>query len=148
MGILSKVGKFLTGGVAEAGLGVAGGIADIVERWKPSDGKKHEMAMEINKFVESSHADARKHDVPMNSGVAYVDAFVNGVNRLIRPWVTITVLGAIFGYWDLPPTDSIDPHYWPLATTVVAFWFGGRAVFKDMPQAIKTLRRWKTKEKE
>ena len=141
MGILAKAKSFLLGGAAEAGLGIAGGVADIVERWKPGDAKNHEMAMEISNLVEGSYANARKHDQPMSSGVPIVDAFVNGINRLIRPWVTITVLGSLFGYWDLPPPDSIDPQYWVITKVIVGFWFGGRAIFKDLPSAIRNLRK-------
>jgi len=141
MGILNKVKSFLIGGAAQAGLGVANGISDIVERWKPGDAKNHEMAMELNKLVESSYDSARKHDQPMNSGLPILDGIVNGINRLIRPWVTITVIGSLFGYWELPPPDSIDPEYWVMAKIILGFWFGGRAVFKDLPTMIKNIRK-------
>ena len=141
MGVLQKIGSFLTGGTAAAGLGVAGGIADIVERWKPSEGKKHEMAVEISQLVESSYAARLKHDQPMNSGLPIADAIVNGINRLIRPWVTITVIGSLFGYWELPPPDQIDPQYWVMAKIILGFWFGGRMVMKDLPAAIRIFRK-------
>jgi hypothetical protein len=139
MGVLSKIKGALLGGAAKAGLEVAGGIADIIERWKPGDAKNHEMAMEMNSFLQEAYSNARKHDQPMSSGVPWVDAFVNGINRLIRPWVTITVLGSLFGYWELPPPQSIDPQYWVIAQIVLGFWFGGRFLVKDIPQALKTL---------
>jgi hypothetical protein len=139
MGILSKVAGFFTGGTAKIATDVAGGVADIVERWNPGEGKQHEMKMEVAEFLEKSISDARKHDQPMNSGIAIVDALVNGVNRLIRPWVTITVIGHLFGHWELPPPDTIDPRYWDITLIVLGFWFGGRALFKDLPHAIKSL---------
>lgn len=141
MGLLSKVKGFLVGGTAKTGLGVAEGIAEIVERWKPGEGKKHEMAMEISALAESAYASARQHDQPMSSGLPLLDGIVNGINRLIRPWVTITVIGSLFGYWELPPPDSIDPQYWVITKVILGFWFGGRAVFKDFPSAIRNLRR-------
>jgi len=146
MGILKKAVAFLTGGAADAGLGLANGVSDIIERWHPGDAKQHEMGMEIASQIEASIANARKHDLPMNSGVPWLDGVVNGINRLIRPWITITVVGSLFGYWDLPPPDTIDPHYWSIGTVIIGFWFGGRAVFKDLPAAIKTFRRFKNKE--
>jgi hypothetical protein len=141
MGVLSKIGTFLGGGAAKAGLGVANDIANIVERWRPGDAKNHEMVMEVSELVESSYADARKHDQPMSSGVPIVDAIVNGINRLIRPWVTITVIGSLFGYWDLPPPDQIDPQYWVLGKIIIGFWFGGRALFKDLPALVQHIRK-------
>jgi hypothetical protein len=139
MSIFSRVSGFFMGGAAKAGVEVAEGVADIIERWRPGDQKNQEMAMEMNSFLEKSYADSRKHDQPMSSGIPIIDALVNGVNRLIRPWVTITVLGSLFGYWDLPPPNSIDPQYWVIAQIVLGFWFGGRFLVKDIPQGLKSL---------
>lgn len=135
MGLGTTLKKFILG-PAKAAVDVAGGIADIVERFKPGDVKNFEMSMAISKFIESTYESARKHDQPQQSGVPWVDATVNGVNRLIRPWVTITVIGSLFGYWQLPPPDGIAPQYWVLAQIIIGFWFGGRALFKDLPAAI------------
>ncbi len=136
MGFLKKIGSFFVGGAAKAGLEIAEGVANIVERWHPGDVKNHEMTMALSKFVSDSYDSARKHDLPMNSGIKWVDAAVNGVNRLIRPWVTITVVGSLFGYWELPPPQSISPEYWVMVQVILGFWFGGRLVTKDIPQAI------------
>lgn len=134
-----KVKGFFVGGVATAGLEVANGVADIIERWKPGESKNHEMSMEISKFISDSYENARKHDRPMDSGIPIVDALVNGVNRLIRPWVTITVIGSLFGYWELPPPQNIDPEYWLMVQVILGFWFGGRFIAKDIPKALKSL---------
>ena len=139
MGIGTKIKDFFLGGTGSAVTDTANGIADIVERWKPGEGKKHEMTMEINEYLHKTVADARKHDMPMNSGIAFIDALVNGVNRLIRPWVTITVIGSLFGYWELPAPESIDPQYWTITQIILGFWFGGRFLVKDIPQAIKSM---------
>lgn len=145
MGVLSKIAGFFGGGTAAVATNVASGIADIVERWKPGEGQRQEMQMEVANFLEKSISDARKHDVPLNSGIAILDAIINGVNRLIRPWVTITLLGSVFGlgetwsYFNLPPPDSIAPQYWDMSIIVLGFWFGGRFLVKDIPQAIKSM---------
>ncbi len=139
MGILSGLKSVFLGGTAKAVTETAGGIASIVERWRPGEGKKHEMTMEIQQFLQTSYESARKHDQPMNSGSSLLDGLVNGVNRLIRPWVTITVIGSLFGYWELPPPQSISPEYWTITQIILGFWFGGRFLVKDIPQAIKGL---------
>ena len=139
MGIGSKIVGFFTGGTAKAASEVANGVADIVERWKPGEGKRQEMQMEVANFLEKSISDARKNDIPMNSGIEIIDAVMNGLNRLIRPWVTITLLGSLFGWWSLPPPESIDPAYWEMSVIILGFWFGGRFLVKDIPQAIKSL---------
>jgi hypothetical protein len=139
--IFSKIAGFLGGGAAKAGLGVAEGIADIVERWKPGDAKNVEFTKELTALVNTSYDSARKHDTPMSSGVKWVDATVNGVNRLIRPWVTITVIGSLFGYWNLPPPQNVAPEYWIMIQVILGFWFGGRLVTKDIPAALGHLRK-------
>lgn len=139
MGIGTKIKEFFLGGTGDAVTKTASGIADIVERWKPGESKKHEMNMEIQEFLQETYESARKHDQPMSSGVPWIDSTVNGVNRLIRPWVTITVIGSLFGYWELPPPQSIDPQYWTITQIILGFWFGGRFLVKDIPQGIKSL---------
>ena len=139
MGIGSKIKGFFLGGAGDAVTKTAGGIADIIERWKPVESKKHEMNMEIQEFIQETYDSARKHDQPMNSGMPFLDGLVNGVNRLIRPWVTITVIGSLFGYWELPPPEAIPPQYWTITQIILGFWFGGRFLVKDIPQALKTM---------
>ena len=141
MGLLSKIGAFLGGGAAKAGLNIAGGIADIVERWNPGDSKNVQFTKELTSVVNGSYDSARKHDAPMDSGVRWLDGAVNGVNRLIRPWVTITVIGSLFGYWNLPPPQNVAPEYWIMIQIILGFWFGGRLVTKDIPAALGYLRK-------
>ena len=141
MGLLTKIGAFLGGGAAKAGLNIAGGIADIVERWNPGDSKNVQFTKELTSVVNASYDSARRHDAPMQSGVRWLDGVVNGVNRLIRPWVTITVIGSLFGYWNLPPTQNVAPEYWVMVQIVLGFWFGGRLVTKDIPAALGYLRK-------
>ena len=141
MGILSKIGAFLGGGAATAGLGLANGIADIVERWNPGDSKNVQFTKELTSVVNASYDSARRHDAPMQSGVRWLDGVVNGVNRLIRPWVTITVIGSLFGYWNLPPPQNVAPEYWIMVQIILGFWFGGRLVTKDIPAALGYLRK-------
>ena len=136
MGLGAKIKDFFIGGTADAATDTAGKIADIVEKWHPGEVKKAEIEMDVQRLLEESYSSARLNDQPQNTGFPLVDSLVNGVNRLIRPWVTIEVLGSWFGYWDLPPPDSIDPHYWTAGMTILGFWFGGRFVVKDIPQAV------------
>ncbi len=139
MGFGTKLKNFFLGGTASAVTDMSNGIADIVERWKPGESKKHEMTQEVNEFIQKTYDSARKHDQPMNSGLPFLDGLVNGINRLIRPWVTITVIGSLFGYWELPPPQNIQPQYWVMAQIILGFWFGGRFLVKDIPQAVKSV---------
>jgi len=143
MGMLSAIGKGLGAifGIGGGQTSVATEVADIVERWAPSQKAKHQMAMDIDNLFVQSQASAREHDQPQNSGVPILDALVNGVNRLIRPGITVGLLGGIVGWWPLPDPGSVDPMFWRYGEIIIAFWFGSRTLFKDLPAAIKYLRK-------
>ena len=143
MGILSRIGK---GALAVLGVGGGNGIsaakeiAEIVEKWAPSAEAKHDMQMDLENRFAQSQASARAHDSPLRSGIPLIDALVNGINRLIRPTVTIGLLGGLYGWWALPEPGLVDPMYWRYTEIVIVFWFGGRALFKDLPAAIKYIK--------
>jgi len=138
MSIKDKILGLFSGGVMEA---VKSG-ADIVERWAPSAEGKHEMAQEIDKSIESSHNNARIHDTPAPPGTSrtWFDSVVDGINRLVRPTVTLFLFGGVAGFWSLPTTGEVDPIVLAWVGTIMVFWFGGRALFKDLPGVIKYLR--------
>lgn len=143
MGILSKLfGKSATG-VAESAVKTAEGVADIVERWKPSEAARHAMTMDLHRLVNESLANARSYD-PRSTGGGLIGEIINvlvdALSRLIRPGVTIVLVGGVFGWWELPPPASIDPMYMEWTYTVVAFWFGSRTIFKDIPTLIRHIR--------
>jgi hypothetical protein len=130
MAFLARVGKLFAGGAIEA----AGGVADIVERWKPGETTKHEMAMDVGKLVD----DARAHDVPVGGWLGQI---ADGLNRLVRPVVTIYILGGLFGMFDVQFSTTIDPWFLAQGEKIIVFWFGGKVLLKDLPAAIKYLRR-------
>jgi len=147
MGLLSKI--FGTGpavvaeGAAGAVVKTAEGVANIVERWKPSEAAKHEMSMEINKLVNEAAASARSYD-PRTVGQSLFSEIVNvtvdATSRLIRPAVTVALLGALVGWWDLNVV-GIDPVLQVWTETVFMFWFGGRALVKDVPSFLAAIRK-------
>lgn len=131
-------------GVASAAVQTAEGVADIVERWKPSEAARHGMFMDIQKLVNEAQSEARKYD-PRSTGGGLVgeltNVFVDALARLIRPGVTILLIGGVMGWWTLPPPGSVDPVYMEWTYTVVGFWFGMRTVFKDIPTLLREMRR-------
>lgn len=140
MSIKSKIVNFFAGGVMD----VAERGADIVERWAPGASKKHEMATDIDDAIATSIDKARLHDSPPGNNRTKFDSFVDGINRLIRPGVTIFLFSGIAGCHELPKVGEIDPVILAWTGTVFLFWFGGRAIFKDLPGVIKYLRATKT----
>lgn len=137
MGIGQKIAGFFLGG---GGGDAIGKVDNIIERYAPGIQGKHDMIQELVGVAEQSQQSARAHDQPMQSGFAILDGLVNGVNRLIRPGVTIGLIGGYMGWWELPPPDSVDPEIHSYLTLVLSFWFGSRTLTKDVPAAIKYLR--------
>jgi hypothetical protein len=68
------------------------------------------------------------------------DSWVDKANRLIRPGVTLWLVGGMIGWWQLPKSDAVDPYWQNIFMIVLSFWFGGRALLKDLPAAIKLMR--------
>jgi len=136
MGVLKKIGEFFVGGFME---GAERG-SEIVEKWVPSADSKHEMAQDIDDTIAASVAAARAHDAPPGNNRTWFDSLVDGINRLIRPGVTIFLFTGIAGFHELPKVGDVDPIILAWTGTVFLFWFGGRAIFKDLPGVIKYLR--------
>lgn len=131
MGWLSKI---LGSGVVNT----AEGISNIVEKWAPGAEKKHEMALEIDQVIATSVADARSMSLGGTS--TWFDSLVNGVSRLIRPLITIYFMLALDGRLVQISTEGLDPVVLGWIEIVLIFWFGGRALFKDLPSVIKYMK--------
>lgn len=66
-------------------------------------------------------------------------ATVSGANSLVRPGMVVLLTGGIMGWWELP--KDVDPYWQNMFTLVVTFYFGGRALLKDLPEALIRIRR-------
>lgn len=146
MSLLSKL--LGTGAKEVAGVvtDTAKAAADIVERWAPSDAAKHQMMMDVMAKVNEAVANARAYD-PRSTATGRVAELINvlvdGINRLVRPGVTLGLFGGIAGWWQLPRVGDIDPVILDASYTVLIFWFGGRALFKDLPALLQYLKSMK-----
>lgn len=137
--------KLVTGGPAAVGADtittVATAAADVVERWAPGDAKKTEMYLDVQKAIAESVDKARTFDPRTNStrGFAeFINVLVDAAQRMIRPTVTIGLVGGVFGWWPLA-TQTLDPIVLSWSETVIGFWFGVRTITKDIPSLIKML---------
>lgn len=72
-----------------------------------------------------------------NSGL--INNLVDAFNRLIRPGVTVWLIGGFSGAWKLPDIGSIDPVWFTIFTIVITFWFGGRMLMQDAPKMIAAI---------
>lgn len=136
MGIMKKIVGVLTGGIVES----AAKGADIVERWVPGAETKHEMAQEIDAAITAATGEARAYAAPGADG-GFLGKLADGLSRLIRPVVTIYVLGVVFGFYAISLPEGTDPWYLAQAERILLFWFGGKVLLKDIPAAIAYLRK-------
>lgn len=84
-------------------------------------------------------ASARAFAAPSNQP-GFINQLVDAVNRGIRPWVTIELCLRWFGYKSFPDVQGVDPFWVTMTWLVLTFWFGGRALLKDLPAAVKAIR--------
>lgn len=85
---------------------------------------------------------AEFHD---RSNRTWWDSFVDGLNRLPRPLLTIAIL-SFFVLAPLNPARFLEiakayelmpPGYWALLSVIIGFYFGGRMQIKSQDMAIK-----------
>lgn len=143
MGLFGKVFGSPVKDVADGVVEVAGKAADIVERWAPSDAKRHEMQIEVQKTIAQAVAEARQYD-PRTLGTSLyaevLNVTVDAFSRAIRPGVTILLLGAVFGWWTIN-VAVVDSKIADWAELVVGFWFGMRTLVKDIPALIQAVKK-------
>ena len=130
------IGDILTGGkdVAEV----------FTENKEKSGERKHEESMaDIGRDMASlQQFSAEFHD---RQNRTWWDSFVDGLNRLPRPLITISILG----FFVLAPTspekflqiakayELMPPGYWALLSVVIGFYFGGRMQLKSQDMTVK-----------
>ena len=140
MSFFAKIGAKVGGLFAGEAVAGAKGISDIVGKWVPDVETRNNLEKELGEQYQAAMVSTRAHDTPMH-GNTWFDSLVNGTNRLIRPTITIGLFGAIFGWWPLPELAEVDPMFLKYGETVLIFWFGGRALFKDLPAMLKYLKK-------
>jgi len=126
MPFLSKITGWLFGG------GGAETVARIADKAVYT---KEERAADDAKDL----ADARAFAAPTGQP-GLINQLVDAANRCIRPGVTLWLVGGFVGWWTLPAHDAVDPYWQNVFMIVLTFWFGGRALLKDLPAAVRAIR--------
>jgi hypothetical protein len=85
---------------------------------------------------EADRASARAYAAPGAPGAGVFDRFVDSCNRLVRPAVSLYILGGLAGWWTLPDLSRVDERWLAAGQIVLVFWFGGRAILKDLPAGV------------
>lgn len=145
MSLLGSIGRFVfgstAGGLVDAGAKVASTVGEFVST--PKD--REQFAGDLVNAESRDLQSARFYGAPGDHGTAF-DVLVDGIIRLIRPFIAIDVLGGWNHWWALPSLDSFSPFQQWAIETVIVFYFGGRFVTKDLPVAVAALiRAWRNK---
>lgn len=140
-GILGSIGSFIFGGGGNAAVNVVKGIDDVVDRHVATVENKEAFTKDLITLVNQDQAAAAAFAAPGVHNTSF-DALVDGINRLVRPTVAIAVIGSWFGWWRLPAIDTLTAAQQQITWLIVTFYFGGRALTKDVPQAVAFL--WNT----
>lgn len=146
MGWLSSLGSVFKGGKE---------VAEVFVENKENKGqRKHEEVMaDVDRDLASLQQFSKEFHDRQNR--TRWDSFVDGLNRLPRPLITIAIL-SFFVLAPLNPTKFLEiaqaynlmpEGYWTLLSVIIGFYFGGRmqikmqdmAVKKDAVQAAKNL---------
>ena len=118
MGVLASVGKFFTGGAAGEIVKVGDEFILTAEERMRIDQKDLESARGMQ---------LKGHSSPF-------DIAVDALSRLVRPVVTFWLMGGLMGFYTFQDIKNIPPFYQSLIVIVLTFWFGGRAIMKDVPK--------------
>ena len=128
--------------------GLFGPAKELVEVFKPNAEQQAErghverMALSAQDLASLQQFAAEFHDRQQRTSW---DSFMDGLNRLPRPLMTIGILG----FFVLAPLDPIrfmqvattyemmPEGFWALLGIVVAFYFGGRMQVKQQDMALK-----------
>lgn len=111
------------------------------------DGGSTKVAEVIDEAIYTNQEQAKDSADDLNSARAYEpggkwDSFVDKWHRAIRPALATWAILILFGL--LPPPNhwtNIPDPVWQLIVVIISFYFGGRAILKDLPQAIRMMRR-------
>lgn len=71
---------------------------------------------------------------------SWFDILIDGFSRLVRPGMTLWIIGGFTGWWKLPRVEEISEYWQNVFMILLTFWFGGRAILKDLPSAIRAMR--------
>lgn len=125
------------------------GWVKSIGSWFTGGGKTAEKAMDLaDEAIDTSQerreqdaadtADARTFTTPSHE--SWFDILVDGVNRLVRPFFAFWSFGVLVGWWG-EKINNVSPEAMQLILIIITFYFGGRAILKDLPSVIKALRK-------
>lgn len=127
MSLLTKFTGWLFGGN-----GGADKVLDVADKAFHTSQERSEQ--------DATDTDSARQFADVSNQPGFINQLVDAANRLIRPGVTLWLVGGFVGWWPLPKSEALDPYWQNIFLIVLTFWFGGRAILKDLPAAIRMMR--------
>lgn len=111
----------------------AAALAHAVDALHTSEAEKGE--------IDARDADAaRRFAAPLDPPACGVwNQLIDGFSRLIRPGITVWLVGGFMRWWQLPDSASVDPVWFQVFLVVIVFWFGGRMLVKELPAVVHAI---------
>jgi hypothetical protein len=89
---------------------------------------------------QDKFGEVNKDPVPDPSHGSWFDILVDAFSRLMRPGMTTWIIGGFVGWWPLPKVDEVSEYWQNIFLLIITFWFGGRAILRDLPAAVRMMR--------
>lgn len=138
LGFLSKAVALLFGGGAAAPVAQTAAQTVVQTVAKTADNVIY-TAQERADSDAADLANARSFAAPGNYP-GLINQLVDAFNRAIRPGVLVWLIGGFSGFWKLPNANEMGEFWQNVLMLVLTFWFGGRAILKDLPSAVRAIR--------
>ena len=130
------VGKFILGVLGAGKDGGRNVVAETVEVFRPNAEKSAQRGADHKRAALDQYA-AEFHE---RQNRTWVDAFADGLNRLVRPTITLLIIWPIVEARVSPDAatatwlalSTIPTEYWALVGVVMSFYFGGRMQIKAL----------------
>lgn len=101
-------------------------------------GKANQVSSGVTEVLTSDDDVQRARELPMaTSHSTWFDVLIDGISRLPRPVMAFWVMGILFGLWSGPDFDTIDPKVVTWIEYIMGFFFGHRAMARDIPAMVK-----------
>lgn len=158
MGFLGIAGSILG---ALFGGGSGGGnqavVTQAMDKILPETAKEKEAAaLAEDQTIEQDTETARMYDPKDMPVIVYqpgmglipfvllwildlIDHVVDTLNHIIRPGFFIYLVGGLAKKWPLPDPGTVDTRMWTIFVIVVTFFFGGRAIVKDILPGVQNI---------
>lgn len=133
MNIFKWLGALLFGPNDGPARGAVESVANVVDKATYTEQEKSQ--------DDASDVASARQFAPAPSHQTWLDVIVDGWHRLIRPAFATWAFFIVAGWVNAPRyLENMPAVAGSLVVTIVTFYFGGRAVLKDLPAAIALLR--------